>query len=58
MNSYREPLYLSRYLEAMRDRLPSRFLITKSIGVDFDRDSPIRELWEMHNEAMKVFRER
>ncbi len=54
--SYREPLYLQRYLGVMRDRLPSQFLISRSICVDFDRDSPIQELWEIHDEAMKSFR--
>lgn len=56
--SYREPLYLSRYLEVMRDRLPSQFLISKSVSVDFNRDSPIQELRKIHDEAMKYFRER
>jgi len=55
--NYREPLYLARYLGVMRDRLPSQFLISRSICVDFDRDPPIKELWEMHDEAMKSFRE-
>jgi putative pyruvate formate lyase activating enzyme len=56
--NYREPLYLERYLGVMRDRLPSQFLISRSICVDFDRDSPVQELWGMHDEAMKSFRER
>ncbi len=55
MNLNREPLYLSRYLEVMRDRLPSRCLISRSVGVDFDRDSPVQELMGLHDEAMKVF---
>lgn len=55
---YREPLFLSRYLEVMRDRLPSRFLISRSISVDLKRDSSLAELWEKHNEAMESFRER
>lgn len=58
MNSYREPLYLSRYLGIVRGRLPSMFLITKSVSVDFDRDSPLHDLLELHDEVMKVFRDR
>ncbi len=55
---YREPLYLSRYFNVMRDKLPSRFLVSQSVGVDFSRDSPLSELWEIHNDAMKSFRGR
>lgn len=56
--NYREPIYLARYLDVMRDRLPSRFLISRSISVDLNRDSSLPELWEQHDEAMKSFRER
>jgi putative pyruvate formate lyase activating enzyme len=56
--NYREPIYLSRYLDVMRDRLPSRFLISRSISVDLNRDSSLNELWELHDETMKSFRER
>jgi putative pyruvate formate lyase activating enzyme len=52
-----DPIYLARYLGVMKDRLPSQFMISRSIYVDFDMDSPIQELWVMHNEAMKSFRE-
>lgn len=51
------PIYLSRYLKVMRDNLPSQFLISQSIGVDFNRDTDILGLWELHDEAMKSFRE-
>ncbi len=56
--NYREPVYLSRYLEVMRDRLPSQFLITRSISVDFNRDSPLSELMEIHDKVMKSFHNR
>jgi putative pyruvate formate lyase activating enzyme len=56
--NYREPIYLSRYLDVMRDRLPSRFLISRSISVDLNRNSSLNELWELHDETMKSFRER
>jgi putative pyruvate formate lyase activating enzyme len=55
--NYREPIYLARYIDVMKDRLPSQFLITRSICVDFERDSTIQELWGLHVEAMKSFRE-
>ncbi|MCX9076023.1 MAG: radical SAM protein, partial [Candidatus Methanoperedens sp.] len=55
--NYREPLYLSRYFEVMRDRLPSQFLISQSVDVDFSKESPLDELIELHDETMKVFRE-
>lgn len=53
-----DPIYLQRYLKVMKDQLPSQFLVSQSISVDFNRDSDIHELWELHNEAMKSFRER
>ena len=55
--NYREPLYLSRYFEVMRDRLPSQFLISQSVDVDFSKESPLDELIELHDETMNVFRE-
>ena len=55
---YREPIYLSRYFEVTTDRLPSQFLISRSVSVDFDRDLPLDALWEIHDGAMKSFRER
>ncbi len=58
MKLYREPLYLSRYFDVMKDKLPSQFLISQSIAVDFSKDLPLEELQEIHNEAMKVYREK
>lgn len=52
-----ELIHLPRYLKVMRDKLPSRFLISQSINVDFRRDSDIHDLRELHDEAMKSFRE-
>lgn len=51
------PIYLPGYLKVMKDKLPSQFLISRSISVDFSIDSDIYDLWELHNEAMKSFRE-
>lgn len=46
---------LSRYFEVMKDRLPSQFLISRSLPVDFKKDSPLPELWEIHDNAMELF---
>ncbi len=50
--------YLSRYIKVMKDMLPSQFLISRSVRVDFKRDSHLEDLRELHVEAMKSFRER
>jgi putative pyruvate formate lyase activating enzyme len=52
-----EPLYLSRYFDVMKDRLPSQFLISQSIKVDLEKDSSLSHLWELHDDAMKSFRQ-
>ncbi len=52
------PLYLSRYFEVMKDKLPSQFIISRSINVDFSKDSSLDELWNLHREAMVSFREK
>lgn len=56
--NYREPRYLLRYFNVMRDKLPSQFLVSQSVGVDFSRDASLSELWEIHDDAMKSFRGR
>lgn len=53
----KDPIYLQRYLKVMKDKLPSQFLISQSISVDFRIDSDIYDLWELHDDAMKSFRE-
>lgn len=53
-----EPIYLSRYQKVMTDKLPSQFLISQSIKVDFNSDMDTRELWGLHHEAMITFREK
>ncbi len=58
MISYREPLYLSRYLDVAKDRLPSQFMISRSLDVEFNKDSQLDVLWELHEKAIKSYRER
>ncbi len=48
---------LSRYLDVMRDKLPSQFLISRSLPVDFKKDSVLPDLWEKHDKAMALFYE-
>ncbi len=49
---------LFRYFDAMKDKLPSQFLISKSLNVDFKKDSALPELWEIHDNAMWLFYEK
>lgn len=56
--NYREPAYLLRYFEVMRNRLPSQFLISRSVSVEFNKDSSLPELWELHDDAMIAFRKK
>lgn len=53
-----EPVYLERYQRVMTDRLPSQFLISQSIQVDFNIYMEIAELWKLHDKAMITFREK
>ncbi|MCZ7356331.1 MAG: radical SAM protein [Candidatus Methanoperedens sp.] len=53
-----EPLYLSRYFDVISDKLPSQFIISGSVKIDFKRDAPLSELWELHDKAMMSYRER
>lgn len=52
------PFYLPRYFEVMKDKRPSQFLISRSVNVDFSKDSSLDELWNLHREAMVSFREK
>ncbi|MCZ7396433.1 MAG: radical SAM protein [Candidatus Methanoperedens sp.] len=49
---------LFRYFDVMKDKLPSQFRISQSLRVDFKKDSPLEELWEIHDNAMKFFYEK
>jgi len=51
------PLFLQRYFEVMKDKLPSQFRISQSVSVDFNKDSTLPELWKIHDTAMCSFRE-
>ncbi|MDD5473119.1 MAG: radical SAM protein [Candidatus Methanoperedens sp.] len=52
------PRFLPRYFDVMKDKLPSQFLISRSINVDFSKDSSLGELWNLHREAMGSYREK
>lgn len=53
-----EPAYLARYFKVMKDELPSQFLISRTVFVDFEKDANINELWKLHDEGMKIFHEK
>jgi putative pyruvate formate lyase activating enzyme len=53
-----EPLYLKRYYQVAADKLPAQFQISGSLCVDFNKEAPLDELWGVHGEAMKLFREK
>jgi putative pyruvate formate lyase activating enzyme len=50
------PLFLPRYFDVMKDKLPSQFLVSQSVSVDFNKDSTLPELWKIHDIAMRSFR--
>ncbi len=52
------PLYLPRYFAVMKDKLPSQFLVSRSVNADFSKDSSLDELWNFHREAIGSFREK
>lgn len=49
------PLYLRRYYRVMGDELPAQFLVSRSVGVGFDKEAPLDELWDIHEDAMERF---
>jgi putative pyruvate formate lyase activating enzyme len=51
------PLFLPGYFDVMKDKLPSQFLVSQSVSVDFNKDSTLPELWKIHDTAMRSFRE-
>ncbi|WP_048055581.1 radical SAM protein [Methanotorris igneus] len=50
-------MLLERYLKVSENKLPAKFLISKSIKVDNFAKKDIDELWEMHKNAMDEFKE-
>ena len=53
-----KPIYLSRYFDVVKDRMPSQFLITRSIPADFAVEQSLEELQKLHDNSMKTFRDR
>jgi putative pyruvate formate lyase activating enzyme len=51
------PIYLKRYIQVMKDKLPSQVLISQSISVPLLKEMDIHQLWELHDTAMISFRE-
>jgi len=46
---------LPRYIKIVREESPAKFLIAKRISVDFDQRMSEKELWKIHDRAMKKF---
>ncbi|WP_440951846.1 radical SAM protein [Methanococcoides sp. FTZ1] len=51
-----KPKFLNRYLKVERNELPARFMITKSIPVEFDPSVSVDDLWKMHDREMGKYR--
>ena len=48
---------LGRYVDIVRGKRIAKFLILKTIEVDFNRDENLEELWKIHDSYMKKFRD-
>jgi len=48
---------LSHYYSIMKGKIPAKYLIAKSFPVDFDNESGIDELWELHSKVQGDFEE-
>ncbi len=44
-----------RYWDILRNEVPAKYLIAKLISVDYAEDADEKELWKVHDEAMKEF---
>ncbi|MCD6590470.1 MAG: radical SAM protein [Candidatus Aenigmarchaeota archaeon] len=49
---------MKRYYDVCDGRLPARFLIAKTIKVDFSASENEKKLWKIHTSKMKEFREK
>ncbi len=46
---------LPRYVEIVKNKKQAKFVIAKSMAVDFDQNAPTETLWKIHGEALKEF---
>ena len=51
-----DPKYLKRYLRVQRDEMPALFKITERIPVQFDSETKLDELREIHKEGIVEYR--
>ena len=50
------PVFLRRYEMVATNKLPARYMITRSVPVSFDKGVSLEELWEMHHSGMEEYR--
>jgi len=46
---------LARYFAVMQDDKPAKFLIAKKIPAEFDKETPLPELWRIHDKLTEEF---
>ena len=46
---------LPRYVEIVKNRKQAKFVIAKSMAVDYDQNAPTETLWKVHGESLKEF---
>jgi putative pyruvate formate lyase activating enzyme len=46
---------LPRYVDIVKNRKQAKFVIAKSMAVDYDQNAPTEALWKVHEEALKEF---
>lgn len=46
---------LPRYVEIVKNKKQAKFVIAKSMAVDFDQNAPTETLWKVHGESLKEF---
>jgi len=48
---------LARYFAVMQNEKPAKFLIAKKLPANFQEDTPLEELWQIHTELTRLFYE-
>lgn len=48
---------LNRYFKVVENELPSKFMIAKTVEVEFNEEDELNELWSKHEEAYKRYLE-
>jgi putative pyruvate formate lyase activating enzyme len=48
---------LRRYVNIVKNEIPAKFLLLKSLEVEIPKDESLEELWKLHDSLMKEFKE-